>query len=279
MVHWILRVAVAACFIGHGAFGILTKATWLPYFAVWGIPEALAWRLMPLVGIVDIGVGVLTLLAPIPAVLVYTTFWGLQTACLRFFAGQGIWEVFERAGNYGVPLALLFVLGLPTRVTKWLTPHAALPLTLERQVAVGWTLRLTTALLLIGHGGFGFAMDKDITAYVASVGFSTDAVNMRALTILGGVFEATLGLAVLAWPRSLLPIAVALWKVATESTRVLAGEPVWEFIERGGSYAAPLAVFVWQRWQPLAVRRTSTHASAGFETTVRTVPLPERRGS
>jgi len=38
--HWILRVAVAGCFIGHGAFGLITKAAWVPYFAIFGIPEA-----------------------------------------------------------------------------------------------------------------------------------------------------------------------------------------------------------------------------------------------
>src|SRR6185437_990151 len=42
--HWILRVAVAGCFIGHGAFGIITKAAWVPYFAIFGIPEAWAWK-------------------------------------------------------------------------------------------------------------------------------------------------------------------------------------------------------------------------------------------
>ena len=32
------------------------------------------------------------------------------------------------------------------------------------------------------------------------------------------------------------------WKVGTEALRPLAGEPIWEFIERSGSYAAPLAL-------------------------------------
>jgi len=81
--HWILRVAVAACFIGHGAFGIITKTAWLPYFAIFGIPEPWAWRLMPVVGTVDITVGVLTLFQPVRAVFLYMAFWGFQTACLR----------------------------------------------------------------------------------------------------------------------------------------------------------------------------------------------------
>jgi hypothetical protein len=36
-VHWTLRLAVVACFLGYGAFGIITKKGWLPYFGVWGI--------------------------------------------------------------------------------------------------------------------------------------------------------------------------------------------------------------------------------------------------
>ncbi len=34
----VLRLAVAGCFIGHGAFGLITKAQWVPYFALVGIP-------------------------------------------------------------------------------------------------------------------------------------------------------------------------------------------------------------------------------------------------
>ena len=33
--YWALRVGAALCFIGHGAFGIITKQAWLPFFALW----------------------------------------------------------------------------------------------------------------------------------------------------------------------------------------------------------------------------------------------------
>ena len=45
--HWILRVACCMCYVGHGAFGIMTKVGWLPFFAVVGIPAETAWTLMP----------------------------------------------------------------------------------------------------------------------------------------------------------------------------------------------------------------------------------------
>ena len=115
----ILRGGAALCFIGHGAFGFITKAAWLPYFAIFGIPEAWAWRLMPVVGAVDISVGVLTLVQPVRAVILYMAFWGFQTACLRPIAGQGMWELLERAGNYGVPLAFLCLLGAGRSLADW----------------------------------------------------------------------------------------------------------------------------------------------------------------
>src|SRR5882762_11583966 len=55
--HWLLRLACAAEFVGHGAFGIMTKAAWVPYFGVVGIPPELAWKLMPMIGTVDIMIG------------------------------------------------------------------------------------------------------------------------------------------------------------------------------------------------------------------------------
>ncbi len=244
--HWILRVAVAACFIGHGAFGLITKAAWVPYFGIFGIPEAWAWRLMPVVGAVDISVGVLTLIQPVRAVVLYMTFWGFQTACLRPLAGQGVWELLERAGNYGVPLAFLCLLGSGRSLADWLSSRSAPSLTLARAATIGWILRVTTALLLIGHGGFDFAMGKDWTSYAAAVGVSPAVVATHPLSSMAGWFECFLGLLVLAWPARGVLLFVFVWKVTTEAFRPLAGEPIWEFIERAGSYGAPLAL-AWLR--------------------------------
>ena len=47
-IHYTLRVASSMCFIGHGAFGIITKPIWCNYFALFGIDHATAYRLMPL---------------------------------------------------------------------------------------------------------------------------------------------------------------------------------------------------------------------------------------
>ena len=41
---WILRLGVVGCFLGHGAYSVLTKEAWVPYFGVVGIDRAAAAR-------------------------------------------------------------------------------------------------------------------------------------------------------------------------------------------------------------------------------------------
>jgi len=117
----ILRVACAAEFIGHGAFGIITKAAWVPYFAVVGIPPDLAWKLMPVIGTIDITLGLLVgFVRPARILLAYMAFWGLLTATIRPLAGEPIWEWVERVPNWAIPLAYLVVRSLPRTRADWL---------------------------------------------------------------------------------------------------------------------------------------------------------------
>ena len=104
--YWTLRLACAAEFVGHGAFGIITKAAWLPYFGVVGIPPEWGWRLMPMIGTVDITLGLLVgLILPARGLLLYMAFWGFLPA-----AGEPWWEFIERACNMVAPFALWYVM-------------------------------------------------------------------------------------------------------------------------------------------------------------------------
>ena len=68
------------------------------------------------------------LFAPRGLPLAYMTAWALWTALLRPLAGESAFESLERAGNYGVPLALLlmtaFPRSLPALVTRLDGPGA-----------------------------------------------------------------------------------------------------------------------------------------------------------
>ncbi|WP_431212404.1 hypothetical protein ACQ86N_42955 [Puia sp. P3] len=104
-----LRIASAMCFIGHGIFGIVTKPVWCNYFAVVGIGHDMAYRLMPVVGAMDITMGLILLFYPLRIVPLWLVIWGFVTATMRPLSGEPFAEMIERAGNYGAPLALLLI--------------------------------------------------------------------------------------------------------------------------------------------------------------------------
>jgi len=240
---WIFRVAAAMCFIGHGVFGILTKEAWVPFFGLLGISRETAFSLMPLIGIVDIGVGFAVLFRPVRAALLYMAVWALWTAALRPLTGDSVFEMLERAGNYGVPLAFLLFLG-PVRTWKDWIARATVPiLTPEREALVGRALVLTTALLLIGHGGLALGQKSLLMEHANVLGFDAGAV------VATGWIELALAGVVLTMPRPSILVGIALWKVGTEMLFPISGAPIWEFVERGGSYGAPLALAAlgWRR--------------------------------
>ena len=123
-------------------------------------------------------------------------------------------------------------------------------------------MRITTAALLIGHGGFGAFMHKAAWAgYFGAVGISPQITEAANLITLVGWFEIGLGLLVLALPVPAVLIFAFVWKVGFELLRPMVGEPFWEFIERGGSYAAPLALLYVQRWTSARPTEAGEHAA------------------
>jgi hypothetical protein len=241
--EWCLRIGAAACFIGHGAFGIITKDSWVAYFGVVGMSRDLAYTLMPLVGTIDIVAGVMVLTSPRPAVLLYMTVWAAWTALLRPLAGESAFETLERAGNYGVPLALLLMHVMPRSPRQLFAPLVRRS-EINREL-VGRVLQVTTATLLFSHGALQAITRKPMFAIQYA------SVDLPAsITPMVGSVEMAAALLVLVAPVPALLITVAIWKVATESLFPLSGAPIWELIERGGSYAAPIALTLLYRTSP-----------------------------
>ena len=243
-IHWLFRLALFCEFVGHGAFGVLTKQAWVAYFTLFGIPEAWAWWLMPVVGSVDIVLGTLTLVAPIRAALLYMTVWGFFTALLRPLAGEGWWEFFERAYNFGVPGLMLWMHSTGTAGHTWFTVITDIPrLTVARAQQYQWALRGIMASMLIGHGGFGLVMGKqNLLRFYDAAGFGVFGVPLPTVSALLGGFEMLLGVGCLVAQGTTFFLFVFLWKLGTELLYVPAQAygAWWEVIERGSSYAAPL---------------------------------------
>jgi hypothetical protein len=251
---WTLRTGAGMCFVGHGVFGIITKRGWLPYFAVADIGPGVAYRLMPVIGTLDITLGILMLVSPIPAIGAWMTVWAIWTALLRPFSGEPMWEAVERAGNYGVPLALL-LLFQPWQGIGGFVKRAVLreldALTLKR---LRIALTVAVVLVLVGHGMLGLMGKPGHVTNYASV---MPADLAPQFTRFAGAFEILLGAIVAIRPSAGALLFVAAWKLATESLFVTAGSPVWEIVERGGSYASPIALAIVLTIQSRIVRTTA----------------------
>lgn len=219
MIARTLRIASAMCFIGHGVFGLITKSVWCNYFGVFGIGHALAYQLMPVVGSFDILFGLSLLVYPMRAVFIWLVVWGLFTAALRPLSGEPLAEFFERAGNYGAPLAYLLYVGRGARAF--------------------WCLRVAACMLLLGHGWLSLLGRGHLGASVA---------------VYVGVFEIAAAVAVLVRPYGPLVWFLFFWKMFSELWY-----PHWElfeWIERGGSYGVLLALALMVS-PPRAVRNTA----------------------
>lgn len=113
-IEWILRIAVAGEFFGHGVFALQGKVGWFKYFEAFGIsdPDTII-PLLFIVGLIDVALAVLVLVKPVRLLVLWMAFWGLWAALIRWpFGPDPIWDFFERWANWGAPLALYYILGL-----------------------------------------------------------------------------------------------------------------------------------------------------------------------
>jgi uncharacterized membrane protein YphA (DoxX/SURF4 family) len=253
--YYTLRFASAMCFIGHGAFGIITKPVWCNYFAVFGIGQHMAYNLMPVLGIVDILLGISLLIYPVRAVAAWLVIWGLVTALLRPLSGESVAEFIERAGNYGAPLALLTMYGSNvTTIKKWfrlLNPVSEMNEDSYKRLIT--CLKFAVFLLLAGHGWLNLIEKKGLMSQYTSLGF----IHPVRVAHIVGLFELLSALTVLIRPMREVLFFLLIWKMGTEL--FYPHWEVFEWIERGGSYGVLLALFLalpkpltmWQR-SPLA---------------------------
>ena len=120
LIEWVLRIAVAGEFIGHGIFALQGKKDWIGWFTQFGVSDAgTATTLLFLVGLMDIALALLILVKPIRIALLWMVFWGFWTALMRPIVGMPIWDFVERSANWGAPLALLLLIGWPKTFKEW----------------------------------------------------------------------------------------------------------------------------------------------------------------
>lgn len=120
IIEWILRIAIFGEFLGHGIFALQGKKAWIGWISqLTGAQAPLAGQLLFFIGLLDISVALIILIRPVRIVLLWAAIWGFWTALVRPLVGEQIWDFVERFANWGAPLTLLFLLGLPKTLKEW----------------------------------------------------------------------------------------------------------------------------------------------------------------
>lgn len=246
--EWVLRTTVALCFIGHGYWGTVSKPGWVGLITPMGFSEATAWTLLPWIGWADITLGVLMILKPRSVLIWKALLWTLFTPFLRPLAGMSWFEVPERAGNYGIPLAFLVLVSGMGLIRTWWNGIEVVEEPVEKLRdgtirSVKWVLRISLGLLLVGHGGLAaIAQRPYFIDHLQAVGIPATQSLVTAM----GWFEIALGFAVALRPVAPLVWFTLFWKLATESLWPIAGRTVdiFETIERWGDYGGCVALLL-----------------------------------
>ena len=111
----ILQIGAFGVFFGHGMVALQGNTSWIILLTSVGIDNDTAHFLLPVIGSLDIIVAFLVLFLPLRIILIWMVFWAFSTALVRPVAGYPIWAFIERAANWAVPLALLFLQGFPKK--------------------------------------------------------------------------------------------------------------------------------------------------------------------
>ncbi len=258
---YILRIACAMCFIGHGAFGIITKPVWCNYFGVFGISRQTAYGIMPVIGTIDILFGLMILLYPLRGAFAWLVIWGFFTAMLRPLSGEPLAEFFERAGNYGAPFLLLLLIAAPGKKDQSffsaITSNISLNEDAFKKLTIG--LRVAAFLLFIGHGWLNLLAKKGLIAQYTSLHFSDPHLVSQVI----GSTEIAAALLVLLRPSPLLVFGLFLWKMCSEL--FYPGYELFEWIERGGSYGILLALWISVKYRPTFLQKTSLKPASFFQ--------------
>jgi hypothetical protein len=168
-----------------------------------------------------------------------------KAACIPYFGvfaipGAWVWRLMPAVGT-------LAKAGVAT-LGGWLERIDLRPTAARRRTAAS-VLRWAIALSLVGHGGIALSTPERWMVHLAALG--TRPATPGGLAALTGTawLEIALGAAIVA-PRDRtrgLLVLVCSWKIATEALRIPADEAIWESIERGGAYAAPVLVALLER--------------------------------
>ncbi|MFA4952774.1 MAG: hypothetical protein WC584_00975 [Candidatus Pacearchaeota archaeon] len=111
---------------------------------------------------------------------------------------------------------------------------------MENTKKVEWILRIGVFGTFLGHGVFALLGEQSWIPYFTSIGIS-EAMAITLLPLIG-LIDILIAVFALIKPVRAVLIYASMWAFMTTLIRPIAGEPVWDFVERTANWAAPLAL-------------------------------------
>lgn len=107
-------------------------------------------------------------------------------------------------------------------------------------------LRLGVFGSFLGHGVFALQVKAGWLPYFTAVGMS-EATGKMLLPLIG-TMDVLVAILALFWPLRAVLAWATVWGLWTGLLRPIAGQPIWDFVERWANWAAPLALLTLQGW-------------------------------
>lgn len=118
---------------------------------------------------------------------------------------------------------------------------------MENVKIVEWVLRVSVAGEFAGHGVFALQIKKSFIPLITGLGLS-ESLAVSVLPMIG-ILDLSLALLILLKPVRGALLWMTIWGFLTALARPLAGEPVWDFVERWANWGAPLALLLLTEWR------------------------------
>ena len=106
---------------------------------------------------------------------------------------------------------------------------------------IEWILRIGLFGEFLGHGIFAWQLKARFLDMLAAFTGITGGLAKNIMMTIGAI---DIGVAILALlkPIRIILIYAAVWGFMTALARPVAGDPIWDFIERWANWAVPLAL-------------------------------------
>ena len=106
---------------------------------------------------------------------------------------------------------------------------------------IEWLLRMGVFMTFLGHGIFAINSQPHWIIYLETVGFSQDLA--QDLIVYIGYLDLVIASFILIRPNRIVVIWAIFWAFSTALIRLISGESIWQFVERGANWIAPLCLY------------------------------------